>query len=185
VSASAERRFGELLDEVAARTPAPGGGSATAWAGAVAAGLTEMSAEFAGAGAASARAAALRAELLASGERELHAYEPVLAAQRAGGEGLTDALSAAAEPPLAIARATVEVAELAAELAASGRPSLTGDAVAGALLAEAAAQSAARLVELNLARVPGDPRLAEVGALRRRAAAVRKAVLTESGPGGS
>jgi methenyltetrahydrofolate cyclohydrolase len=179
VSASAQRRFGELLDEVAARTPAPGGGSATAWAGAVAAALTQMSAEFAGAEATSARAAALRTELLACGERELHAYEPVLAAQRAG-EGLADALSAAAEPPLAIARATVEVAELAAALAVSGRPALTGDAVAGALLAEAAAQAAARLVELNLTRRPDDPRLTEVSALLGRAAAVREAVLTKA-----
>ena len=42
----ADRSLGQLLDSVAARTPAPGGGTAAALAGAFAAGLVEMSAKF-------------------------------------------------------------------------------------------------------------------------------------------
>jgi methenyltetrahydrofolate cyclohydrolase len=38
--------FAELLDRLAARTPAPGGGAAAAWACALAAGLVEMAASF-------------------------------------------------------------------------------------------------------------------------------------------
>jgi formiminotetrahydrofolate cyclodeaminase len=179
----ADRPFADLLVALAQRTPAPGGGCATAWGGALAAALLEMAASYAGQPGVVERAAELRAELLALGERELESYAPVLAAQRLGAEdperpaALAAALSEACEAPLAIARAAAEVAELASVVAGQGPAALNGDAVAGATLAEAACQAAARLVDINLAGDRDDPRLAEVATLRLRAAGVRDRAL--------
>jgi formiminotetrahydrofolate cyclodeaminase len=157
VETPAEQPLRELLDAVAACTPAPGAGSATAWAGALAAALLQMAAAYAGDEAVVGRAAELRAELLAAGEQELDAYEPVLEARRlpAGdptrAQTLKEALVRASEPPRAIARAAAEVAELAASVASESRPDLAGDALAGEVLATAAARAAATLVDINLA----------------------------------
>jgi formiminotetrahydrofolate cyclodeaminase len=81
--------------------------------------------------------------------------------------------------PLAIAETGAEAAELAATLAREGRRSLEGDATAGALLAEAATRAAVRLVEINLAGAPDDPRLAEARACAERAWAARRRALGE------
>lgn len=169
---SAESSFAELLAALSERSPAPGAGSAVAWGGALGAALLEMTARFAGLDDLAARAAVLRGELLEAGERELHSYEPVLAAK--GEQERAEALSAASDSPLAIARAAAEVAELGARVAAQSGPALKGDAVAGVLLAEAAVRAAARLVEINLSRIPDDPRLEEVTQLNERAANARR-----------
>jgi formiminotetrahydrofolate cyclodeaminase len=106
------------------------------------------------------RAGRLRTRSLELAEIELHAYEPVLEALRLPREdpGRADRVSAAqteaSKSPLKIAQTAAELAELAAELATSGNPNLKGDAIAGALLAEAAAQAAARLVAINLTDGP-------------------------------
>ena len=176
---SAERSLGLLLADLSARSPAPGGGAASAWAGALAAAVTEMAARFADATESATRAAELRAQLLAAGERELHSYAPVLEAQRLPSddpsrrERIQTALTEASEAPLAIARASAEVSELAAALARAGNPALAGDAIAGAVLGEAATRSAARLVEINL----GDRRPHELPELIGRAAAAREQAL--------
>jgi formiminotetrahydrofolate cyclodeaminase len=160
----------EFLAEVAARTPAPGGGAGAALGCALGAALTEMAARFAGLEDAVARAAALRERGLALGQADLAAYAPVLAALRrpADDPGRRDAIraasSAAAEVPLEIAEAAAAVATLAREVAAAGKPGLRGDALAGADIAAGAARAAARLVEINLADAPDDPRLARAQA---------------------
>jgi formiminotetrahydrofolate cyclodeaminase len=183
VAPSAELSLGELLSALAERSPAPGAGSAAAWAGALAAALLEMTAAFSGVDDALGRGRVVRAQLLAHGEEELASYEPVLAAERLDAsdpsreQRLRDALSGACEAPLAIAKAAAEVAELAAEVAARATRALEGDAIAGVLLAEAACQSAARLVEINLHGRTDDPRLAEAARLRDRAHAARERVL--------
>jgi methenyltetrahydrofolate cyclohydrolase len=152
--------------------------------GALAAGLVEMSARFAvGREEMADAAGVLREQLLELGERELHAYGPVLDALGldAGDPDrdarLREALSDAADSPLAIARVAGSVAALAAELAQTGNTHLTGDAITGTLLAEAACCAAARLVQINLARVPSDPRLDEAVALTRQASAAREKAL--------
>ena len=170
--------FHQLLASLAERSAAPGAGSAVAWSGALAAGLLEMVALFAGLDDVAARGSALRGELLDAGERELHAYEPVLSAT--SDDERRAALSAASDTPLAIARAAAEVAELAAEVTERSKPALKGDAAAGVLLAEAATRAAARLVEINLRRAPDDPRLADAAALSDRAARAREAALRRS-----
>jgi formiminotetrahydrofolate cyclodeaminase len=173
----ADRPLAALLAEIAAATPAPGGGSTAAVACALAAALVEMSA-----GPPHERAAALQARALGLADEDLSSFGPVLAAQRlpAGDDSRPErvraALSAAADTPLAIAAVGCEVAELAAELVRDGRPSVEGDAAAAALLAEAATRAAARLVELNLAGVPDDIRLRDAGEYAARAWAARSAV---------
>jgi formiminotetrahydrofolate cyclodeaminase len=88
------------------------------------------------------------------------------------------ALSDAADPPLKIATAAAEVAELAAAAAdATGNEHLLGDATAAAAIAEAATQAAARLVALNLVRVPDDLRLKQARELVERAGEARAATV--------
>jgi methenyltetrahydrofolate cyclohydrolase len=165
-----------FLAAVAERTPAPGGGAAAGFACALGAALAEMAARFAGLEEAVAQAAGLRAEGARLADADLEAYAPVLAALRlpADDPGRADALhaaqSGAAEVPLAIAETAASAATLAREVAAAGKPGLRGDALAGADIAAAAARAAARLVEINLAGEPDDPRLARARAAAERAA---------------
>jgi glutamate formiminotransferase/formiminotetrahydrofolate cyclodeaminase len=183
VASGAQQSFGSLLVDLAAQTPAPGGGSASAWTGALAAALGEMVAGFAGDPEAAARARALRADLVAAGERELSSYAPVLDAVRlptsepSRKQRLDAALSEASEAPLAIARASTQVAELAQAIVARSKPSLAGDAVTAVLLAEASSRAAARLVQINLAERSEDPRLSALRELTARAGAAREATL--------
>jgi formiminotetrahydrofolate cyclodeaminase len=64
--------------------------------------------------------------------------------------------------PAELARLAATIAEIAAQASERGKPVLRGDAAAGALLAEAAAKTAARLVEINAETA--DPRVAEARA---------------------
>jgi methenyltetrahydrofolate cyclohydrolase len=126
------------------------------------------------------RAGELRARALELADIELHAYEPVLEALRlpradpGRAARVNSARTDASQSPLEIARVGVEVAELAAEVARTGNRNLAGDAIAGALLAEAAVQSAARLVAINLTDGPAVTAAAEFA---RRAQMAREEVL--------
>jgi formiminotetrahydrofolate cyclodeaminase len=66
-------------------------------------------------------------------------------------------------------RAASEVAELAVQLANQGNPNLRADAVVGAVLAAAAAESGLLLVEVNLGDPAGDARFAVARKLARKA----------------
>jgi len=178
-SSDSSEPLGSLLAELSAPTPAPGAGSASGWAAALAAGLTEMAAGLtrtAASGVVADRAAHLREQALDLAMRDRTSFEGVLAARRAG-EDDAAALAAAAEVPVALAAVGAELAELAAQLAATGNPALEGDATAGALLAEAATRAAARLVELNLASDPSHAHHAAAAMHVERAASARDAVL--------
>jgi formiminotetrahydrofolate cyclodeaminase len=178
--------LGEVLDEVAAATPAPGGGSSAALVGACAAALVEMAARLGLARGADVpaeapeRAGALRGRALELADDELSSYAPVLEALRLPDDDperparLEGALSAAAESPLAIAEAAAEAAELGARVAAGSRRDVRGDAITGAVLAEAAAAAAAGLVEINLERRGDDHRLRAARDARRRAQEARR-----------
>lgn len=195
VSAAGERTLERLLDELAARTPSPGGGAAAGWTAAMAAALVEMAASFTLARDAFAerhprmeairgRAAELRSRVMELTEQELDAYGPVLEALRLAADdprrepALRAAQCSAADPPLAIAHAATELAELGAEVARDGNAHLKGDSVAAAVLAEAACQAASRLVEINLAQLTGDRRGLEAVELTRRALAARRRALS-------
>ena len=176
---------------MAARRPAPGGGSSSAWTCALAAALVEMAAVFAPDASetvAEARpspaveARALRESALVLAERELESYAPVLEALRsqpglARERRLRAALSEAAEAPLAIARCGARIAELGLVVLFDGSEHLRGDAVTAVLLAEAACAAAVRLLELNLSDAPDDPRHAEAIALSAAAADARRRAL--------
>jgi formiminotetrahydrofolate cyclodeaminase len=182
MEALADRSLGQLLDQVAAKTPAPGGGASSGIVCALAAGLVQMTAAFAMAraegderpGAIHERADALRTQALALAEEDLGAYTAVLEALRlpqdapGRAERVDAALSDATDTPLAIARAAGEVAALAAEMAHTSNVHVRGDALAAGLLADGACRAALQLVKLNLADRPDDPRLAEASKLAKR-----------------
>jgi formiminotetrahydrofolate cyclodeaminase len=190
----ADHSLHELLDAVAAQRPAPGGGCSAAWSAALGAGLVEMSASFTLARPRYAgvhqrmldvrrEATGLRRRLVELAERDAVSYEPVIAALRLPtqhpdrAQMLEDARSEAADVPLQIAQGAAEVAELASEAARICSEHLEGDAVTGTLLAEGACRSAARLVEINLASRPDDPRLPRLADAVQRAGAAREGAL--------
>ena len=164
MSGYAQRGLGEFLGLVAAREPAPGGGSVAAVTVSLAASLTEMSARFssfAGAGQVAEDADELRRRATTLADADAAAYGAVLAERRAssgaGSTGSSERMSGlllrAAEVPLEVSAIGAEVAGMAALLARDGNPNLRGDAVTGLLLAEAATRAAAVLVELNVAEL--------------------------------
>lgn len=171
--------FEELLDTIAAETPAPGGGSVAAFVTEMAASLAAMAARFAhdweGAAGAVAQAETLRHRAAPLAIEDAVAYENVLTAMRMPKELepevrntlIGETLSRAADVPLAIAVTAADVAELASEIAVAGNPNLRGDAAAAALLAAGAARVAANLVEINLGTVEGDPRVERARAVVR------------------
>ena len=190
------RSLGELLDDVARRTQAPGGGSAAAIGAALAAALVAMAAGFSDATMSDspgvvARCVALRGELERLADADLAAFEGVLVARRRPRDDdrrpaeIAAALSTAADVPLVICELAAQVAGLAALVIAGGNPNLRGDAVTAALLAEASARAAGALVRINLEAGSGDVRLARVaGAIGRagQAASASWSALSEARP---
>jgi formiminotetrahydrofolate cyclodeaminase len=191
----AERSIGRLLEQIAARTPAPGGGSVAACAVAMAAALEQMAAGFAlareehaahhpRAEQLHAAAGELRAAALTLAERELHAYGDLLHARRLpeGTPGREQRISRAGEEtvaaPLELCRCAGDVAELGAELAREGNPEVAGDAICATLLAEAACRAAEILVRLNLSDRPADERAAQARAVAERAEDARRRALS-------
>ena len=167
-----------FLSDVAAATPAPGGGSSAGVTAALAAALVEMAAGLGSgqsAGGPPSRAAdhasALRAQALRLAQEELTSYAPVLEARDEHERKL--ALAAACEPPAQIAETAAEVAELGVEVAESASAPVRGDALTGVVLAEAAASAAFRLVEINVGAGPvlERARRAELRAVGARASA--------------
>jgi formiminotetrahydrofolate cyclodeaminase len=171
-SGFSSQTVGAFCDSVAAETSAPGGGSVAAVVTAFAASLAAMAARFSSeqwedAAGAVAQAEALRARVLPLADEDARAYESYLAALQlpkqlesaARDAAIGEALSRAADVPLRIAEAALDVASLAAELAERGNPNLRGDAATAALLAEAAVRATANLVEINLAMREGDERV--------------------------
>lgn len=138
-----------LLDEVAARQSAPGGGSVAAIAVALAAGLVGMAARFSDRQLPEHEQLAdeadqMRQEVAGLADADAEAYAGLLADGRSA-----EALLRATEIPLQVCDRGLVVAELAVRLAENGNPNVRGDAVTGLLLAAAAVRSAAHLVKLN------------------------------------
>jgi formiminotetrahydrofolate cyclodeaminase len=179
-----------FLDQLAARTPAPGGGGAAAVTGAMAAGLVAMAARFSatrlpGAGELADEADGLRRRLAQLADMDARAYTAVLEAFRLPAEDAQrearrrEALRGAALVPLEIAGIGARVAAMAAQVAEAGNPNLRGDAVTGAVLAAASARSAACLVDINVGLGGLDP------GLSRRAAEAAADAGDAAGPAGT
>lgn len=164
-----ELTVAEWLDELAGPRAAPGGGSALALSCATAAAVAAMAARVSQDSGLAAQAEALRARTAPLAQLDADTYEEALAAREAARAlpperrdwQIGQAFARAAEPPLEIARAAVDVAELAATLATSGSPVIRADAIAAAALAAAVARGAVELVAVNLTAVEGDERIAE------------------------
>jgi formiminotetrahydrofolate cyclodeaminase len=151
--------LGEFLDRVASDSPAPGGGSVAAIAVALAAGLAGMAARLSTGQLADApeladQADASRHRVAPLARADAESYGRVLDAYREPDEMrmacVRDALSGAADVPLAVAETGSEVAAIASRLAEEGNPNLEGDALAAVLLAGAGVRAAAALVGINL-----------------------------------
>jgi glutamate formiminotransferase/formiminotetrahydrofolate cyclodeaminase len=160
-----------FLASVASSNPVPGGGSVAAHTGALGAALAQMVAvltvgkkKYAAVDAemkeVALKAVALGNRLSALVKRDAEAYslvseayklpkEPAEAAARRT-DAVTTALMKAAEVPLETARASVEVAQIAAQVAEKGNENAVTDAGVAALLAEAACKGADYNVRVNV-----------------------------------
>ncbi len=168
----------DFLDQVAEGTPSPGGGSAAAHSGALAAALVAMvarltvgKAKYAEAEAEAwqviARAEELRKVLSAAIDLDAQAFDGILQARRlpktdeAQQQARTDAIYQAtlhaARVPLETAGECFAVLRLAARMAEIGNLNAISDAGAGAQLALAAFRSAALNVRINLLGLEADP----------------------------
>ena len=152
---------------------------------AAAAALVEKSARLSnkqwdGAAGALERAHALREESFALIEEDAQAYLAFVDAVRSQRD--VDAAHAlTVDVPLRMIRAAAEVTELAVQLANHGNPNLRADAVVGAVLAAAAAESGLLLIEVNLGDAAGDARLVVARKLARKASGLAGSLR----PGGS
>jgi glutamate formiminotransferase/formiminotetrahydrofolate cyclodeaminase len=181
----AELSVRDLAARLASRDPTPGGGSASALAGALAAALVEMVCELTVGRPDSAHvdpiarqigsaAADLRRALLDAAEEDAQAYDRVAAARRLPREtdaeqaarraAIAEATVTATEVPLRVVQLAMEVLRLAAQIAPLGNRNAISDAGVAALLAAAGARGAAFNVTINL------PSLPEGHALRAEAA---------------
>ncbi len=159
------------IDELASVEPAPGGGSAAALAGALAAALVAMvgrltssrkayaavAEEFKGI---TEEAERLRLELRKLVDEDAESYKGVMAAYKlpksteaevkARTEAIDRALLGAAEVPLRTARAAARVVELARRATEAGNKNAVCDAGVGALLAMSGVTGAACNVAINV-----------------------------------
>lgn len=160
-----------FLEALAAGTPAPGGGSAAAYAGAAGAALVAMVARLtigkkkyaaveAQMQAVLTRAEALRAILQEAVALDAAAFEAVMAAyrlpkdtpeQQAGrSRAIETTMLAAADAPLKVAGMAVEVMELASQVIALGNLNAISDGASGAAMARAALAGSGLNVRINV-----------------------------------
>ncbi len=193
-----------FLDATAAGTPTPGGGAVAALAGALSAALTAMVArltigkkKYADVEAEmkdiAARADAIRAELTAAIDADSAAFEQVMAAMKlpkdtddqktARGQAIQAATQRAIDVPLGVARACVQVLELALRVAGHGNVNALSDAASAAHIARAALESAGMNVRINAAglddKAQAVRQIEELKELRLRAVAQIDQILAE------
>jgi formiminotetrahydrofolate cyclodeaminase len=165
------RTVSDLLDAFSAPDPTPGGGSASALAGALGVSLLAMVAGLpktrtgtaeAGValGEARARLLDLRASLVALVDRDAAAYDLVVAAYRrpkvtgeeqaARRAAIQEAMRVATEVPIEMLRVCVDAVKASVAVATLGNPSATSDVAVGLQLLSTATQGALFNVETNL-----------------------------------
>ncbi len=164
----ADSRLGDVLDQVAKKQSAPGGGAVAAITASFAASLVAMAARYStgrveGSADVVTEAESMRLRAADLADEDARAYEAVIAARSGAGDDspggrshLHAALGRATAVPLEVAELAARTAQLAAPLAVDGTPDLRGDAMAAVLLAEAACRSAAHLVAVNVDAAGGD-----------------------------
>jgi len=187
--------FGSLLDDLAAGTPTPGGGSAAAYSGAAGAALVAMVARLtigkkkyvevkAQMQDVLERAERLRADLTAAVQRDAAAFTAVMDAFRLPKDdeaqktkrslAIQTATLGAAQVPLEVAGMAVEVLSLSEQAVARGNLNAISDGASGAALARAALTGAGYNVRINVPGLDDEDSaqafLAELGEFEKRAA---------------
>jgi glutamate formiminotransferase / formiminotetrahydrofolate cyclodeaminase len=160
-----------FIEQLAAPTATPGGGSAAAASGAMAAGLASMVASMSRGkkaylqyesqlSEAIARLSQLREELKSAIDADAESYNLVMKAYKSaksadsaasdGGAGIGAALRQATSVPLSVAENVVEVAQIATTLRTISNPNMKSDLTTASALARAALEAALANVEINL-----------------------------------
>jgi glutamate formiminotransferase/formiminotetrahydrofolate cyclodeaminase len=167
-----------FVDELSRPSPAPGGGSASALVGALAAALSAMVAALTHDGGKTdasrrtalvdlgRRAQELKDQLLRAVDEDADAFERLRAARRqpkgsdeqktARAKAIAAATRAAIDTPLSVVEAARDIAGLAVEAAALGLAAAASDAGVSAWCARAAAEGAALNVRINLPDLDDD-----------------------------
>jgi glutamate formiminotransferase / formiminotetrahydrofolate cyclodeaminase len=176
-----------FVEQLAAPTATPGGGSAAAASGAMAAGLANMVASMSRGkkaylqhekqlSEAIARLSVLREELKAAIDADAESFNTVMKAYKqakesADADGIVDtALRQATGVPLSVAEKSREVARIAETLGPITNPNMKSDLTTAIALAGAAIQGALANVEINLESMKDQQFVSET---RKRAAAVK------------
>jgi glutamate formiminotransferase/formiminotetrahydrofolate cyclodeaminase len=178
-----------FIEQLAAPTATPGGGSASAAAGAMAAGLARMVASMSRGkkaylqyetqlSAAIASLTPLGDELKASIDADAESYNSVMKSYKAAkatdqksGEMLIDAaLKGATAVPLSVAEKVYEVAQIVKMLEPITNPNMRSDLTTASALAGAAITGSLANVDINLASLKDESFAADV---RRRTARLR------------
>jgi formiminotetrahydrofolate cyclodeaminase len=173
----------DFVEQLASASPTPGGGSASALAGAMAAAMVEMAANLTigrekfrdveeemkvilG------RAGELRDMMLAAVDEDTDAYGEVSAAYKlpkdsdaekaARTAAIQEALKGATEVPLRVAKAAMETYQLAQIAMEKANPNVASDARVALLLAEAAREGARANVDINLGMIKDEDFLARM-----------------------
>lgn len=190
-----------FLDDVAAGTPAPGGGSAAAYAGALGAALAAMMARLTVGKKKYVEvepemmklldeAERLRADLTKAIDEDAAAFDAVLQAfklpkltpeeEQAREEAIQQATLHASEVPLQAVRKSLRVMEICTRAAMIGNLNAISDAASGAVMAKAAFTAAGYNVRINVHSLHtkdlGAPLLFELESLEARAAQIEKAL---------
>ena len=195
----------DFLNSLAAGTATPGGGSAAAYSGAMAAGLVSMVARLTIGKKGYAEveremenilseSETLREELTLDVKEDSEAFNQVMAAYKKPKtdqnreEEIQDAILKAAEVPLSVARKALRVSELALKNAELGNKNAITDSGAGANLAYAAVTSAGYNVRINLGSLEDKKKseelltdLTQIEDSAREVVIKLKAVVTERG----
>ena len=176
-----------FVEQLAAPTATPGGGSAAAASGAMAAGLATMVASMSRGkkaylqyerelSEAIARLSQLREELKAAIDADAESFNVVMKAYKQakesadGDKGIESALKQATSVPLGVAEKAREVAAIAEKLGGISNPNMKSDLTTAKALALAAIEGALANVEINLESIKDAGFVAEV---RKRAADFR------------
>jgi glutamate formiminotransferase/formiminotetrahydrofolate cyclodeaminase len=190
-----------FLDELAAATPTPGGGSAAAHAGAMGAALVAMVARLtigkkkyaeveAQMNEILIQAERLRRELSLAAEEDSLAFEGVMAAfklpkdtpeqEKVRLEAIEKATLYAARVPFEVAQKSVNVMALADRVVALGNLNAISDGASGAAMALAALLSAGYNVRINVSsladKTTGDTLLSQLHTLEGKAGRLERAV---------
>src|SRR4051794_15662039 len=164
----------DFIEQLASASPTPGGGSASALAGAMAAAMVEMACNLTigrekfkdvegEMQTVLGRAKELRKLMLDAVDEDTESYSAVSEAYKlprstdeeksARTRAIQEALQGATEVPLRVARAAAETSQLATIALEKSNPNVASDARVAQLLADAACQGAIANVEINLGSI--------------------------------